>query len=130
MFKFRLELRYILEYNREEKMMKKVSESEIYNRESEDVFDDDEDEEEGFDNRKSRMERMYVVFILFVVVMKKDVLVNNNLEYYYRRRRLFEEADDREGVEDDMVRIDRLYNLEYIYVNINLGNMWIGKDIN
>lgn len=110
--------------------MKKVLELEIYNRELEDVFDDDEDEEEGFDNRKSRMERMYVVFILFVVVMKKDVLVNNNLEYYYRRRRLFEEVDDREGVEDDMVRIDRLYNLEYIYVNINLGNMWIVKDIN
>ncbi|XP_052696451.1 band 4.1-like protein 1 isoform X3 [Crassostrea angulata] len=104
MFKPRPEPRHIPEYNREEKMMKKVPEPEIHNREPEDVFDDDEDEEEGPDNRKSRMERMHAVPTPLAAVMKKDAPVNNNLEHHHRRRRSFEEADDREGVEDDMER--------------------------
>lgn len=130
MFKPRPEPRHIPEYNREEKMMKKVPEPEIHNREPEDVFDDDEDEEEGPDNRKSRMERMHAVPTPFAAVMKKDAPVNNNLEHHHRRRRSFEEADDREGVEDDMVCTDRLYNLEYTHANTNSGNMWTVKDTN
>lgn len=110
--------------------MKKVPEPEIHNREPEDVFDDDEDEEEGPDNRKSRMERMHAVPTPLAAVMKKDAPVNNNLEHHHRRRRSFEEADDREGVEDDMVRTDRLYNLEYTHANTNSGNMWTVKDTN
>lgn len=130
MFKPRPEPRHIPEYNREEKMMKKVPEPEIHNREPEDVFDDDEDDEEVPDNRKSRMEKMHAVPTPLAAVMKKDAPVNNNLEHHHRRRRSFEEADDREGVEDDMVRTDRLYNLENTYANTNSGNMWNVKDTN
>lgn len=105
MFKPRPEPRHIPEYNREEKMMKKVPEPEIHNREPEDVFDDDEEEEEVPDNRKSRMEKMHAVPTPLAAVMKKDAPENNNLDHHHhRRRRSFEEADDREAVDDDMER--------------------------
>lgn len=130
MFKPRPEPRHIPEYNREEKMMKKVPEPEIHNREPEDVFDDDEEEEEVPDNRKSRMEKMHAVPTPLAAVMKKDAPVNNNLDHHHRRRRSFEETDDREGVEDDMVRTDRLYNLEYTHAITNPGIMWNAKDTN
>nr|XP_022330578.1 band 4.1-like protein 3 isoform X3 [Crassostrea virginica] len=106
MFKPRPEPRHFPEYNREEKMMKKIPEPEIHEKENkEDVFDDEEEEEEEPDNRKSRMEKIHAVPTPLAAVMtKKDTAENNNHREHHRRRRSFEETEEGPGVEDEMER--------------------------
>ncbi|XP_062583453.1 calponin homology domain-containing protein DDB_G0272472-like [Saccostrea cucullata] len=124
MYKPRPEPRHIPEYNREEKMMRKVPEPEINDKEDrEDVFEDEEEEEEEPDNRKSRMEKMHAVPTpLAQVMMKKEQVENNNQENNRRRRSFEEEMSDR-PLDDSMVRTDRLnnHNLVYRHASTNSG---------
>ena len=111
-------------------MMKKIPEPEIHDKENkEDVFDDEEEEEEEPDNRQSRMEKSHAVPTPLAAVMtKKDTAENNNHREHHRRRRSFEETEEGPGVEDEMVRNDRIYhNLENIHAYTNSGRMWTAK---
>ncbi|XP_061167270.1 band 4.1-like protein 3 isoform X2 [Saccostrea echinata] len=105
MYKPRPEPRHIPEYNREEKMTRKIPEPEINDKEDrEDVFEDEEEEEEEPDNRKSRMEKMHAVPTpLAQVMMKKEQVENNNQENNRRRRSFEEDVSDR-PLDDSMER--------------------------
>lgn len=130
MYKPRPEPRHIPEYNREEKMTRRVPEPEINDRE--DVFDDEEEEEEEEPiNRKSRMERMHAVPTPLAAVMKKDPIENNNLEHHRRRRSFEEEAEEQPPLDDSMVCTHRLYHsLEYTNAYTNPGKTRATEDTN